>query len=116
MILPEYFTDTELNCRCNCGLKPNKEAIEKLYALRLIYGKPIKINSGVRCGAYNFTSGGSLKSRHIKGIAFDIAVPPEDEIAVLKIALNIGFKGVGINNNTFIHLDLREDNEQLWTY
>lgn len=73
--LTPHFTDTELACRCGCGLLPTQELLDALEAVRLLYGRPIHITSGARCDAHNLDVGGSLKSAHITGQAVDLAPP-----------------------------------------
>jgi uncharacterized protein YcbK (DUF882 family) len=112
MKIPEYFTDNELNCPC-CGEEPDPKAVEKLYAVRLLYNKPIKINSGARCKVHNYAVGGSVNSKHIQGIAFDIVVPERDKVKVLGMAVNCGFNGFGIYDD-FMHIDTRDEFTSWW--
>ena len=58
MVIDEYFKDSELYCKCGCGMRPSKLAVELLYALRLIYGRAIHVSSGARCSAHNIKIGG----------------------------------------------------------
>lgn len=115
MLIYEYFKNSELTCQCGCGILPETQAVERLYAVRLIYGRPMTIRSAARCPAHNTSVGGAVDSKHVRGIAFDVHVPPEDEIELIRLALFVGFTGIGVKNNDFIHLDLR-DISALWTY
>ncbi len=115
MKIKQYFKDSELQCPCGCGLMPDRRSILMLYAIRLIYNDPIKINSGARCKVYNQYIGGAPKSKHLDG-AFDCVVPPEDEYEFIKIAQFVGFDGIGINNNKFIHIDRFHSDPTIWTY
>lgn len=47
--------------------------------LRLIYGKPITVNSGYRCPELNKAVGGSKTSDHMKGFAADITGGSKEE-------------------------------------
>ena len=116
MKIPELFKDSELSCPDGCGMLPTQGAINKLYALRLIYNKPITITSGARCPSYNKRIGGAESSQHTTGRAFDLKIPPEDEWEVVSIAQSVGFKGIGLNNNVFIHVDDRDGKPNMWTY
>lgn len=116
MILKEYFMDSELFCKCGCGLMPDKKSTERLYAMRLIWGRPMTINSGARCKSYNEAIDGSKTSKHIEGRAFDIATKPQDEWRLIQIAQIVGFSGIGINDNSFIHVDDADGNERVWSY
>jgi len=113
MLTKEYFKDHELSCKCGCGKMPDQESVEKLYALRISYGKPITINSGARCKMHNLEVGGKPSSKHLIG-AFDCNIPHEDEIAFLKCAIEVGFTGIGFYNNEFIHLDCHHDQPTMW--
>ncbi len=110
-----YFTDTELNCRCGCGVKPTGRTIELLYALRILYDKPIRISSGARCQSYNNEVNGSPESYHVKGMAFDCKIPKEDELQFIRMATLCKFKGIGFKDNVFIHIDCRT-NDTIWGY
>ena len=123
MIVNEYFKDTELACPCGCGLMPSKYAIEKLYALRLMYADTIIINSAARCNEYNYKIGGSKKSYHtnrndesfpLRPCAFDIRWNNNIK-SILEYAMNIGFAGFGFNPGNFLHIDLRLSGA-IWTY
>ena len=115
MKIKEYFTDSELACHCGCGKMPDEQSIELLYALRLYYGKPILVTSGARCETHNLRVGGSPMSTHLTG-AFDIVVPAHDEWEIIRIAQFLGFTGIGISNNDFIHIDNKHQGPAIWTY
>ena len=116
MRIPEYFKDRELVCRCGCGLMPPVESVYKLYALRLLWGKPMIINSAIRCATHNKAVGGAAGSTHLPpenrnhvskmwgGCAFDIRVNPEERRQLEALAVQCGFRGIG-EGKTFIHID-----------
>lgn len=94
----------------------------KLEKLRVLYGKPMKINSACRCRAHNADVKGKPNSFHITTKktsckAVDIsATNAQDKFEIVKLALQSGFTGIGINP-LFIHLDIREaTNGDLFTY
>lgn len=107
------FTWAELRCRCGCGRRNiSPRAIKKLQKLRDALG-PLKINSAARCPRHNARVGGSPRSQHrstefIPSTAFDISLHglhgKED---IIRAAEEVGFKGIGINYNTFVHVDDR---------
>ena len=72
------FRINEFVCHCGCEMplevRQNIEALvaEVLDPLREAYGKPIYVNSGHRCEAYNRKLGGVPRSQHIVGEAADI--------------------------------------------
>lgn len=47
--LAEYFTETELACRCCGRLLVDPDLIKRLETLRQLVGRPILVNSGYRC-------------------------------------------------------------------
>lgn len=113
-----------MSCHCGCGALPDPAAVERLYALRILYGKPIPVRSAARCLVYNRSIGGKSNSLHItfpgievcQGVAFDCVVPPKDEVRFVGLAVQVGFTGIGIKNNDFIHLDQGRETAALWTY
>ena len=116
----EYFKDKELFCKCGCKALPGWDAVEALYVLRIMYGRKIDIRSAARCRTHNREVGGKDNSRHItddirQGNAFDISVPPVDEVEVIRLAIAAGFTGIGVKNNDFIHID-RRSKPAFWTY
>lgn len=115
MKIQEYFKNSELECKCRCGLLPDTKSIESLYAVRLILDIPMIITSGARCEEYNQAVGGSKESYHLIG-AFDIKVPLEHEYHLIEVAQFVGFTGIGIKNNSFIHIDAHHLDPVVWTY
>ncbi|MCT4606632.1 MAG: D-Ala-D-Ala carboxypeptidase family metallohydrolase [Marinisporobacter sp.] len=51
--------------------------IQRLQSFRNWYNRPMKVVSGYRTEKYNEKIGGSKKSKHIEGIASDIALPDD---------------------------------------
>lgn len=110
------------------GFKPPIRTFEKLVAARIIYGKPIYVTSGVRGTKHNFSVGGKPGSMHLpaeqrsgeskfwKGGAFDMIIDHSDEWRFIQILQFVGFTGIGIDNNNFIHADDRDAPAQIWTY
>lgn len=88
------------------------QSISKLQRLRDILGKPIKINSACRCPLHNARVGGVTNSTHRStqyhpACAFDISLHGHDKATVITAAEQAGFKAIGINYNTFVHVDDR---------
>ena len=121
-----YFTDRELTCRCGCGLLPPIASVERLYALRILWGKPLTINSAARCATHNRTVGGANSSSHLPassrtglsgGQGFDIRTNNLQEQAELeRLAIQCGFRGIGRASN-FLHIDdANRNNIVVWQY
>lgn len=112
------FEEHEFRCR-HCG-KANMvpEFMERLQALRTIYGRSLTVSSGYRCENHPVEKAKPSPGMHATGKAADLAVVGGDALDVLKIALDLGFKGVGVQqkgNGRFIHLDMREQ-PAIWSY
>lgn len=74
-----FFNPSEFKCKCGgkyCTGYPavvSVQLIKNLAFLRKDSGKPITIQSGLRCKTWNkMQSGSATQSRHISGLAVDI--------------------------------------------
>ena len=114
MYASKNFKWSELACKCGCGTSyVSKSAIIKLQKLRDMMGSPITINSCCRCPLHNARVGGVPNSQHRSTLtspttAFDIALDDHDKQFLIDCAVKAGFKGIGINYKTFVHVDDRE--------
>lgn len=115
-----YFSAKEISCKCGCGMLPNQRSFERLNALRVVLNRPLVINSGARCAKHNTAVGGAASSTHVTGNGFDIKVANGVEAGeILEAALALGFKGIGISNKGFIHVDdgaIRNGKVTVWRY
>ena len=110
-----YFTREEFKCKCGgrfCNGYPveiDMNMVKIADEIRNRIGKPIQINSGIRCKTHNANVGGVSNSQHLYGNAADLGCPsgctPEqmDSIAE-EIMGNTG--GIGIYS-WGIHIDTR---------
>lgn len=115
MQLTKDFSTDELRCPC-CGLCPmNPGFMAALQKLRNLWGKPIKISSGFRCEKHNTLVGGAKDSQHLKGKAGDCETNAADRYDFVKLAFEVGFKGVGVAKS-YVHLDIRDGSPAFWTY
>ena len=109
----EHFMYSDFICPCCDTLKivPGfYRHVSLLERLRREGGFPIAVNSAFRCRSHNTKVGGAPRSWHL---VFATDIRPEDgdpeKLALLhKIALDLGFGGIG-RYDTFIHLDLRPE-------
>ena len=112
-----YFTPKELECQ-HCGddgIKP--EFLDWLNALRFKFGKPMVITSGYRCKDHPIEARKQKPGAHESGYAVDVAVSGEDAIELISLAYDQGCKRIGVNANTFVHIDIAPDKPNaLWTY
>ena len=108
------FIWSELVCKCGCGNRHiQKEAIDKLQKTRDIMQAPLTITSAARCPLHNVRVGGAPRSQHratrgCPSTAFDISLRGLDKEELINAAKLAGFKGFGVNYNSFLHIDNRE--------
>jgi len=123
----DHFPATELRCPCGqCdGGRMNEEFMQKLVFIRELTGIPMALNSGYRCPAHNAAmSHTGTTGPHTTGRAVDVRISRKDAYKVLKIAMQAGMTGVGIQQKgegRFIHFDdlLGEDwptRPWVWSY
>lgn len=107
-----YFTRAEFRCPCGkCGgfpVEPEEKMVRTVDTIRAKLGKPITVNSGVRCQSHNDELPGSAKnSNHIKGMAADLhcntATPAEMKAAAEAVMGKTG--GIGLYK-WGIHVDV----------
>ena len=117
---PNFKAD-EFNCS-HCGKNEMKpEFMGKLQALRSAYGKPMKITSGYRCPKHPIEAAKAKPGAHASGCACDIGVVGAEAHQILKLALQMGFTGIGVQqkgSGRFIHLDTLEGGlrPSVWSY
>ena len=76
-------------------------------ARALDFAKPLIVRSAYRSPEHNRAVGGAKASKHLEGIAFDIAMANHDPEAFEAAARAVGFQGFGFYPRSgFIHIDL----------
>lgn len=74
----KYFNRSEFRCKCGkCGgfpVEPNEKLVKAADKVRIHFGVPVNLSSGVRCKTHNAKVGGVSDSRHLKGKAMDFVV------------------------------------------
>lgn len=108
-----YFKRNEFKCKCGkCGgfpVEPSEELVLILEKIRKYFGKPVIVNSGVRCATHNANVGGASASQHLKGTAADIVVEGIAPERVATYAETLLPKTGGIGRySTFTHVDVRQ--------
>jgi zinc D-Ala-D-Ala carboxypeptidase len=115
------FSAKEFDCS-HCGKNEMKpEFMGKLQAFRMQYGKPMRITSGYRCPEHPLEAKKSKPGAHASGLACDVGVDGQEAYDILKLAFQLGFKGIGVNQKgtgRFIHLDMLEEppRPNVWSY
>ena len=104
-----HFPDSELACKCGCGMLPQQAFMDKIESLRVSLGFPLPVTSAARCPKHNANvSGTGPTGPHTTGRAIDLQVQGQRAYLVLSAALAMGFTGIGIaqkGGTRFIHLD-----------
>lgn len=107
--MTEHFPDSELACKCGCGMLPAKDFMDKVEALRRSLGFPMAVTSAARCPDHNAkVSGTGRTGPHTTGRAIDLAVSGSKAYALVSSATFMGFSGIGVQQKgggRFIHLD-----------
>ena len=114
----QNFERREFACKCGkCGgfpVEPDKELVDVLVKIRTHFGKPVLVNSGIRCATHNANVGGVKNSQHVLGTAADIVVTGVEPSRVATYAETLLPNSGGIGRyNTFIHIDVRK-NKSRW--
>ena len=110
-----YFSKSEfIMGKVNVSTKMDTVFLLLLDELRGKVGKPLKINSSFRDKAYNSSIAGASKSKHLQGIAVDLACTNSKlRSEIVYHALDLGLTvGVG---SSFVHIDNR-NNQIMFTY
>ena len=107
----------EFQCKCGkCSATVHDEALSfGLQKIRTHFGSPMIISSGYRCPTHNTNVGGSSKSYHVKGMAADIVMPGVNVSEICAYAESIGFYGIGMYDDGYVHLDTRpKEKKAFW--
>ena len=106
-----YFPKHEFDRIGSNPYKMDKDFMEKLVDLRMKLDCPMRINSAYRSPEHNNrVSASGLNGPHTTGRAIDIGIAGMNAHAMVALAMNMGFTGVGVYqtgpwNDRFIHLD-----------
>jgi zinc D-Ala-D-Ala carboxypeptidase len=115
------FKPAEFACS-HCGENEiQEELLDRLQALRNRYGRPMRITSGYRCSKHPIEAKKPSPGPHSSGLACDVGVEGADAHRLLGLALDAGFKGIGVQQKgtgRFLHLDLVEgpNRPTVWSY
>ena len=117
--MKSYFTRKEMACQhCEAQLW-DQEFIDWLNIVRHECGFSFPVTSGYRCHEHPIEARKSKGGAHTTGRAVDIGVRGSQALRVIEVALKHGCKRVGVNQKgtgRFVHLDLAELPEGLWSY
>lgn len=116
-----YFREDEFACR-HCGeVKMDQEFIARLNELREGVGFPLVTSSGYRCPEHPVEARKAATGAHTTGKAVDFAVDGWKAYQVLAVGMEMGFKGIGVQQKgagRFIHLDDWDNPNRptVWSY
>lgn len=116
-----YFTAAEFACR-HCGqAKMDQDFLDRLNEVRERVGFPLVTSSGYRCPKHPVEARKAATGAHTTGKAVDFALDGERAYALLRVAMEMGFKGIGVQqkgSGRFIHLDDWDHTSRptIWSY
>lgn len=116
-----HFSRREFTCKCGCNT--NIVAAELVNKLEKVYEylsetadgvTAIIVTSGCRCKKHSVNVGGKMNDAHTKGIAADVYAVKKDgtrwgAFSLAAVAEKIGFSGIGVIDNTAVHMDIRNE-------
>jgi uncharacterized protein YcbK (DUF882 family) len=119
-----YFTSEEMKCSHTGLEKMDTKFMEMLTELRVAYAKPLRVTSAYRDATHPIEAKKTKPGAHATGKAADIAVERGEAYEVLKLALEIGFTGIGVaqkGSGRFLHLDICNSDDGMirptvWSY
>ena len=82
--------------------------MERLEDLRVKFGKPMKITSAYRSPSHPAEAKKAMPGAHSTGRAVDVAVSHNDAYTLMRMAMGMGFTGIGVaqkGDGRFLHLD-----------
>jgi zinc D-Ala-D-Ala carboxypeptidase len=120
------FSRSEMACRHTNKAYMCPDFMDKLQSLRDAYGKPLRITSAYRDETHPIEANkpeGRLRP-HTTGRAADVAIQGHEAYALMRLAMKMGFLGIGVNqkgDKRFLHLDTLEAKDGfprpwVWSY
>lgn len=106
----KYFSESEMICKCGCGLLPKHEFMLTLDVIRERSGFPLVVLSGARCPAHNSkVASTGVEGPHTLGLAADVQATRLQAYRLVQMAIEAGITGIGINQDKkstgSVHLD-----------
>lgn len=102
------FSEAEFRCKHTGRVEMNADFLARLQRLRTEYGKPMVVTSGYRHRTHPVEARKASPGAHAHGRAVDIAVTGADALRLIRLAVDHGFTGIGVQQKgagRFIHLD-----------
>lgn len=102
------FTEEEFRCKHTGKCPMHPDFLARLQRLRAAYGKPLTITSGYRDPTHPIEAKKPVPGAHATGRAADIGVTGGEALEIVRLALEFGFTGLGVQQKgggRFIHVD-----------
>lgn len=113
--MKNYFTDSELKCKCCGDCLIDQDFLDRLNHARYGAGFPFNVTSGYRCEKHN-RDVGSTSINHVSGKAADIqCVDARKRYEMVRAMIEAGMLGIGIGK-FFVHCDTNRTTPCIWTY
>lgn len=124
----QNFAYFELRCRCgvcdSSGREMEPAFMTRLQRLRDAFGRPMPLASAYRCARHPIEASKTAPGEHFDGRAVDVRCRGADALALLRLALPLGFNRIGIHqkgNERFLHLAIspaggRLPSPAIWSY
>lgn len=107
--ITENFSLREFQCPCCKTVMLHPKLAASLQKLRCAWGRSVTVTSGYRCARRNAEVGGVPKSRHMRGLAADVAVPRAEHERFCELARAAGFyKILAYPARQFVHLEIND--------
>lgn len=108
--ITENFSLREFQCPCCHAVMLHPKLAVSLQKLRDAWGKPLIVTSGYRCARRNAEVGGVARSRHMRGLAADVAVPRAEQEKFHELAREAGFSKILLYPaRNFVHLEISDE-------
>jgi zinc D-Ala-D-Ala carboxypeptidase len=115
-----FFKKEEFDCKHTGDNEMKPEFMDKLLAIRKRYGKPMWVTSGYRSPKHPIEAAKKASGAHSTGRACDVAIQGSEALELLKIALEEGMTGIGVQqkgSGRFLHLDdVTEEIQRPWIW
>jgi len=112
----------EFVCSHTGRVEMKKHFLDLLYKLRIEIDESLTFSSGYRHPTHPIEAAKEEPGYHSEGIAVDIACWSDKAFRIIKIAMKLGFTGIGVSQRSkvdrFIHLDTRpgSDPPRVYSY
>ena len=108
--ITENFSLREFQCPCCHTVMLHPKLAASLQKLREAWGKPLTVTSGYRCARHNAEVGSVPNSRHMRGLAADVAVPRAEQEKFRELARAAGFsQHLPSPARNLVHLEIKAE-------